>query len=94
MQAILDSAGPGSIVDDYLILDPKAPKTTGYTTTKQQSFSEAIVFIIGGGNYIEYMNVLEHCQRSHIEQRKILYGSTEMLSANAFISQLSGLALD
>lgn len=88
----MDGQGPGSIVEDYLTFDPKNPR--GQQAIKNQSFADAIVFVIGGGNYKEYMNVMEHCQRSTLEQRSVIYGSTELLSAKEFISQLSGLSLD
>lgn len=55
--------------DDYLYLDPKLAKqnvrdddTSSLRT--RQTFQEAIVFIVGGGNYIEYQNLVDYCKVS------------------------------
>jgi hypothetical protein len=46
-------------VDKYLYFDPKVPKKMRQSATprKNTPFKEAIVFVIGGGNYIEYQNI-------------------------------------
>ena len=43
--------------EDLLTLDPKNPKGT---VAKKQPFTEAIVFVIGGGNYSEYHNLMDY----------------------------------
>lgn len=53
-------------------------------------FSDAIVFTIGGGNYIEFENCLEAASRgaSTGAAPNVLYGTTEMVTAESFISQM------
>jgi hypothetical protein len=45
--------------EDFVTFDPKTPKST---VVKKQTFQDAIVFIIGGGNYNEYQNLLDYVQ--------------------------------
>ena len=53
--------------DEYKSFDPKAVKgsldlrKTGRTASQQKTatFQDAIVFVIGGGNYLEYQNLQE-----------------------------------
>jgi hypothetical protein len=47
-----------SEVDDYLQFDPKLSKNAKPSRHKV-AYQEAIVFVIGGGNYIEYQNLQE-----------------------------------
>lgn len=47
-----------SEVDDYLQFDPKLSKNAKIPRHKV-AYQEAIVFVIGGGNYIEYQNLQE-----------------------------------
>ncbi|KAG2179061.1 hypothetical protein INT43_001911 [Umbelopsis isabellina] len=82
-----------SEVDDYLQFDPKLGKNAKPSRHKV-AYQEAIVFVIGGGNYIEYQNLQEVAsfseQRNNL-QKKITYGSTDILSPSEFLSQLQAL---
>ena len=78
--------------DDYLYFDPKVTKT-GPRSLKSSGrggsmYQDAIVFMVGGGNYIEYQNL----QALQGPSRKITYGSTEILNAKMFLAQLSKLS--
>ncbi|RKO99100.1 hypothetical protein CXG81DRAFT_4903, partial [Caulochytrium protostelioides] len=64
--------GGGGDVEDLLVLDPKTPRRTEPLTGGRaavaarqvpQTFQDALVFMIGGGNYVEYQNLLEYSQR-------------------------------
>lgn len=47
------------------------------------------MFMIGGGCYAEYQNLLEYGrQQQSTAPRSIIYGCTELMNAEAFISQL------
>lgn len=53
---------------------------------------QVIVFMIGGGCYAEYQNLLEHGrQQPATAPRSIVYGCTELVNAEAFITQLTEL---
>lgn len=87
---------PG-IYDSYLMLDPKLPRgysapTRGKATSgSAAAFKEAIVFTIGGGNYFEYQNLQEYARQA-TGTRRIIYGTTELISPENFLTQLSVLA--
>ncbi|KAM9787460.1 sec1 family domain-containing protein 1 isoform X1 [Syngnathus typhle] len=50
---------------------------------------EAIVFVVGGGNYIEYQNLVDYARSK--AGKKILYGCSELFNASQFLKQLSQL---
>ncbi|KAG6522778.1 SEC1 family transport protein SLY1-like [Zingiber officinale] len=80
---------PNPEVDSYLIFDPRAPKT-GPGAQLKGPFKEAIVFMIGGGNYVEYRSLMELAQRSQ-PVKHVIYGTTEILNGIEFVEQLTEL---
>jgi hypothetical protein len=109
--------------DDYRYFDPKLLRGNENMARARSTFTEAIVFIVGGGNYVEYENMRDYCQVwcreearlathgaplslcgnvSHSSNaqflsqkqtipKKIAYGTTEILTADAFLKQLNAL---
>ncbi|XP_010432820.1 PREDICTED: SEC1 family transport protein SLY1-like [Camelina sativa] len=53
-------------------------------------FKEAIVFMIGGGNYIEYSSLQELWHRQEMA-KNIIYGATEILTGTELVEQLAVL---
>lgn len=47
--------------DEYRYFDPKSIKNDGSSRIKTP-INDAIVFVIGGGNYIEYQNLLDNAK--------------------------------
>lgn len=80
---------PNPEVDSYLVFDPRAPKT-GSGAQLKGPFKEAIVFMIGGGNYVEYRSLMELAQRSQ-PVKHVTYGTTEILNGIEFVEQLTEL---
>lgn len=65
---------------------------------RRQGFSEAIVFTVGGGSIDEYGNLQEWATRTSGAGvpgagplRRIVYGSSEILSADDFLGELNRL---
>ncbi|XP_072938521.1 protein sly1 homolog [Epargyreus clarus] len=58
--------------------------------------TDAVVFVVGGGNYIEYHNLLDFAKQQATSgiSRKIIYGSTTLPNASQFLKQLSLLGED
>ncbi|KAJ1924815.1 Vesicle trafficking between the ER and Golgi [Tieghemiomyces parasiticus] len=83
--------------DDYLYLDPKQVKrgalasAGGKLARPRTAFEHAVVFVIGGGNYIEYQNLQQFAQAS-VPPKTIDYGSTDIVSPGQFLQQLAHLA--
>uniref|UniRef100_A0A671V8U7 Sec1 family domain containing 1 n=1 Tax=Sparus aurata TaxID=8175 RepID=A0A671V8U7_SPAAU len=50
---------------------------------------QAIVFVVGGGNYIEYQNLVDYAKFK--QGKKVVYGCSELFNASQFIKQLSQL---
>lgn len=49
----------GNDNDDYLYLDPKLLKRGDTMPKTRAPFQDAVVFVVGGGNYIEYQNLVD-----------------------------------
>ncbi|PHH84454.1 hypothetical protein CDD83_1924 [Cordyceps sp. RAO-2017] len=56
---------------------------------RRQGFSEAVVFTVGGGSMEEYGNLQEWVSRTGGDRgrKRVVYGSTELVSAGEFIKQ-------
>ncbi|CCJ31315.1 unnamed protein product [Pneumocystis jirovecii] len=80
-----------SKTEDYLYFDPQNHDIQQSPIHRQQ-FNEAIVFIVGGGNYFEYGNLLDFAARYSGTKKRIIYGSSEILSPSAFLNELSRLS--
>jgi hypothetical protein len=78
--------------EDYCYFDPKMLRAVDSSSAAKSKnvFQEAIVFIVGGGNYIEYQNLLDYTKRCQ-QPKKIVYGASSLVSAQDFLSQLSRL---
>jgi hypothetical protein len=84
--------------DDYLSFDPKATRQRNPVSASGKGrgqYQEGIVFVVGGGGYVEYGNLMEWAGRSSREGggggKRITYGSTEILNPTAFVKTLGEL---
>ncbi|XP_037098252.1 sec1 family domain-containing protein 1 isoform X2 [Syngnathus acus] len=76
--------------DDYRYFDPKMLRGSESSIPRNKNpFQEAIVFVVGGGNYIEYQNLVDYARSK--TGKKILYGCSELFNASQFLKQLSQL---
>jgi hypothetical protein len=80
--------------------------TAAATSTSAASAGkkDAIVFMVGGGSYVEYTNLLEYNSRvtgTQVQQqnslsgtggRRLIYGSTDILTPTSFVKALGHLA--
>lgn len=64
----------GNDNDDFLYLDPKLLKRADTMPKTRAPFQDAIVFIVGGGNYIEYQNLVDFIKVSSNET--LIFSST------------------
>lgn len=81
--------------DDYHYLDPKQLKATDIPRNRT-AFQDAIVFVVGGGNYIEYQNLVDYAKQKTASgnTKKIIYGASTLANAKQFLKQLSLLGQD
>ena len=54
-----------------------------------QQYERALVFVVGGGCYSEYSNLMEFARSKH---KDIIYGCTDLVTPNDFLHELSNLA--
>ncbi|KAJ2478896.1 Vesicle trafficking between the ER and Golgi [Coemansia sp. RSA 2131] len=102
----LRSAAGGSsstaarMFEDFVHFDPKQARRGNLAGSNANALrgslaadgaaQKAIVFVVGGGNYVEYQNLMEFAQRS-TPRKHIVYGSTDIVNASSFLAQLSRL---
>lgn len=98
-RARASDAGADEILARYLYFDPKVDgaEESGAFEVDERSrntvFSDAIVFVTGGGNYVESANCVECMQEDAASAgASILYGSTEMVSPADFLNQVGLVA--
>jgi len=90
--------------DDYLSIDPRQPRGRGTGLAPggvkaRRTYEHAIVFVVGGGSYVEYANLQDHVARASASAaggggtsaKHITYGSTEILTPSAFLRTLAAL---
>ncbi|KAF9321475.1 Vesicle trafficking between the ER and Golgi [Podila horticola] len=92
IESIMEPGGGANETnEDFLYFDPKVSRASNAKMPRTRTpFQEAIVFVVGGGNYVEYQNLNEYAQRQTIK-KKITYGSTEVLNPKEFLQQLAAL---
>ena len=81
-------------VDDFRYFDPKLLRSDSSAVPRNKSpFQEAYVFLVGGGNYIEYQNLVDYAKNKSNAgaPRKVVYGCSDLTSATQFLRQLERL---
>jgi hypothetical protein len=79
--------------DDYVFLDPRAPRSSN-NKSKRMTFSAGTAFVVGGGSYVEHTNLMAWASRvgTSTMNRKVSYGSTEIVEPVEFLSILRYLS--
>jgi hypothetical protein len=86
--------------EQWLTLDVQARRGARQTATSNSSSSyasaasagkrDAIIFVVGGGSYVEFANLVEWNARTGGTKR-LIYGSTEIIQPSAFVGALARL---
>jgi hypothetical protein len=104
-EALMDSSSASNQslqeTDEYLFLDPRAPRHAGlgYSNVnasgapgsgraRRMAFGESVVFVVGGAGYVEYGNLEEWAGRTG---KRVTYGGTEILDPGEFVDVLRDL---
>ncbi|KAK6636247.1 hypothetical protein RUM43_009905 [Polyplax serrata] len=84
---------PSSETEDFRYFDPKLLRQGDSSTKLKNSFQEAVVFVVGGGNYIEYQNLVDYTKNKMgaTGPKRIIYGASSLNNASDFLKQLSVL---
>jgi len=81
-------------VKDFRYFDPKILRAVDSNVARNRSpFQEAVVFVVGGGNYIEYQNLVDYVKEKPGmgATKHITYGCSQLLNATQFLAQLDKL---
>ena len=65
------------------------PKHMNSKQVYKRQFNEVIVFVVGGGCYAEFHNLMRYGEKNG---KKVLYGTTDLPPPKAFLDQLKTLA--
>ncbi|KAH3678969.1 hypothetical protein WICMUC_001337 [Wickerhamomyces mucosus] len=81
------------ITDDYLYFDPKVIRGSHSRQPKRQTYLESVVFVVGGGNYLEYQNLQEWAvsKTSQGNNKSVVYGSNEIFSPSDFLKEIASI---
>ena len=77
--------------DDYLFFDPRLIRGSHSKKPKRQSYNKSLVFVVGGGNYLEYQNLQEWAHSQQGYPKKVIYGSTDITTPGDFLKEISNL---
>lgn len=86
LEALMEGR-PGSEHEHFSVFDPKLPAGRCSLEHAKGPFKEAVVFVIGGGNYLEREVLTSWASKSH-PTKQVVYGATEILSGEDFLQQL------
>ncbi|EKX34589.1 Sec1 family domain-containing protein 1A [Guillardia theta CCMP2712] len=85
----------GSEAENFMLLDPNIQHKSAQMSSNatRKPFREAIVFMVGSGNYIEYQDLQDYARRggAGVGVKNVVYGSTELVTASEFLQQLNAL---
>ncbi|ESK92130.1 sly1 protein [Moniliophthora roreri MCA 2997] len=103
-EALMDSSAASNAslaeTDEYIFLDPRAPKSQhqpqypgaggsgGGQRARRMAFNESVVFVVGGAGYVEYGNLEEWAGKTG---KRVTYGGTEIVDPGGFVKILEGL---
>ncbi|VIO92735.1 Sly1 protein homolog, putative [Brugia malayi] len=76
---------------EFRYYDPKLMHSSGKEPQRARGNppQDVIVFVIGGGNYVEYQNVVDYGKSKGLA--RITYGCTELVNPKQFVEQLTRL---
>ncbi|XP_071963565.1 sec1 family domain-containing protein 1-like isoform X2 [Antedon mediterranea] len=79
--------------DEYRYFDPKMLRVLDSSSIPRNKnpYQEVVVFVVGGGNYIEYQNLMDYLKTKATaggNNKMICYGCSEIFNADQFLSQV------
>ena len=92
----MDNRG-GAEEESFAYLDPKLPPGDPGSSRSRSHYTQAIVFMCGPGNYLEYLSIREQVAVQQAgaagagSTRNVLYGCAEMQTPSEFLAQVAQL---
>ncbi|RXG52809.1 Sec1 family domain-containing protein 1, partial [Armadillidium vulgare] len=76
---------------DFLYFDPKIIRPSESTIVNARAktpFQDAVVFVVGGGNYMEFTNLSLYAKnKATSSPKRLVYGCTDVVNAEQFLAQ-------
>ncbi|CAI2348293.1 unnamed protein product [Caenorhabditis sp. 36 PRJEB53466] len=91
-QMIGGSSQAPDVDETFCFFDPKLmhqPTKETIIMARQQPAQDLILFVVGGGNYVEYQNLVDYGKRKNLV--RVTYGCTELVNPTQFCDQLTRL---
>jgi len=79
---------PDPLIDTYEYLDPK---TSQKEIRLRSTFTNALVFVIGGGTFVESEALEKFAKNSNLN-RRIIYGATDIVAPEEFLAELNDIS--
>ncbi|CAL4092369.1 unnamed protein product, partial [Meganyctiphanes norvegica] len=83
---------------EYLYFDSKLlrPSDGNLASARTKTpFQDAVVFVVGGGNYMEYANLSSYAKnKTGASIKRVIYGCTDVVNAEQFINQVLTLQIE
>ncbi|KAK0415603.1 hypothetical protein QR680_012021 [Steinernema hermaphroditum] len=97
VDSLIDTRSTGgqstSTTEEFRYFDPKLMHSSATRDALKsrggQLSQDVIVFVVGGGNYVEYQNIAEYGKTKGLT--RITYGTTEIVTPRQFTDQLTRL---
>ncbi|XBW36232.1 hypothetical protein QEN19_001813 [Hanseniaspora menglaensis] len=94
-----------NLTKKYLLLDPIMKKNNTNVSNTHRKFNKCLCFVVGGGSYLEYHNLQKYVENisdinrnnnttslnKNYTDKRIIYGSTKMISPNDFLNELANI---
>ncbi|KAF0982781.1 hypothetical protein FDP41_010760 [Naegleria fowleri] len=101
-QSVIKTLSKSSPESSRDLNNPSSPRGRGVdentsfspSASSQEGFSDVIAFVVGGGNYMEYQNLIQHFKAKSIKTGStfnVTYGSTDILTGEQFLDDLRTL---
>ncbi|KJP86566.1 hypothetical protein AK88_03762 [Plasmodium fragile] len=98
VETLIENKPSSSLNDQFVYIDPKTPptdKTTGNNSLeknyiKQDHVKDYIIFVIGGGNYIEVSALKDLEEKMN---KKIIYGTTDFVRPENFVQEINQIGV-
>eukprot|EP01060_Flectonema_neradi_P032339 TRINITY_DN511_c4_g1_i1.p1 TRINITY_DN511_c4_g1~~TRINITY_DN511_c4_g1_i1.p1 ORF type:complete len:596 (+),score=113.09 TRINITY_DN511_c4_g1_i1:84-1871(+) len=79
------------IIDELEFYDPKTSQQVDPTPLR---FNQALVFIMGGGNYVEYEDLKKWEKQDDVKGKSVIYGTTQIVSGTEMLKQMAHLGVE
>jgi len=86
VESLMEGRGKEDVIENYAYFDARQPRSS--VSKSRKPCRQAVVFMVGGGSYVEYQNVKDHLKGG----KRVIYGCTDLVNGEDFLRQLETLS--